>query len=774
MPRLAARGGLQSPLVWGTHLRVHFANRLLLLAFTVVAASAHAQPEPPETIDVIGTPLGSTLDADKIAANAQTATADDIRERGALDFADFMKRDLGSVFVNEAQSNPLQPDVQYRGFVGSPLLGLPQGLAVYQDGVRVNEPFGDTVSWALIPESAIDRAYLLPGANPLFGLNALGGAIAIETKNGRDYPGARAEVHGGSFGRFGAQVETGGTHADAVSYFVTGSYLEEDGWRDFSPTEATQFFGGLGWQAGDASIDASFTYVETDLIGNGPAPEALLEIDREAIFTRPDRTQNELVLLNLTATQPVNAALELTGNLYVRDSDIATLNGDDSNFAECVNDPGFICDEGEIALDESGAPIPADDELEGATVNRTRTHQSSMGFGFQAASAADLGGRDNQLVAGVAYDRNSVDFAASTELGALDATRLAVPGGVFLGEGFTDLDADTSNLGLFVSNVLSLTDAVALTASARYNRAELTLEDQLGEELSGEHKFERFNPALGITYAVTGAVTLYAGYSEANRAPSPVELTCADEDDPCRLPNAFLSDPPLEQVVAKTFELGVRGRWNDGRWHAGLFQTMSDDDIIFISAGALTNEGFFDNVGRTRRLGLELNADGTAGERVSWSGSYTYVDATFRTAFTVPSPNNPRAVDGEIAVEVGDRLPLVPEHLLKAGLRFAATENVTIGADLYASSSMHFRGDEGNVAEEVDGYALLNLRADYRLNDSTRLFLSIDNVLHSEYETFGVFGEADDVLGDDFDEPEFLGPGAPRALWVGVQFGVRN
>ena len=116
---------------------------------------------PIEVIEVIGTtPLGSELDADVIAANVQTATAEEMREQGALDLADFMRRSLGSVFVNEAQSNPLQPDVQYRGFVGSPLLGLPQGLAVYQDGVRSNEPFGDTVNWALIPESAIASVYL--------------------------------------------------------------------------------------------------------------------------------------------------------------------------------------------------------------------------------------------------------------------------------------------------------------------------------------------------------------------------------------------------------------------------------------------------------------------------------------------------------------------------------------------------------------------------------------------------------------------------------------
>ena len=220
-----------------------------------------------------------------------------------IELADFMRRNLESVFVNEAQSNPLQPDIQYRGFVGSPLLGLPQGLAVYQDGVRVNEPFGDTVSWALIPDSAIDTVYLMPGSNPLFGLNALGGAISIETKDGFSHPGTSAQVYAGSFSRLGVEAETGGSLNDRFGYFLTGAYLDEDGWRDHSPSEATQLFGNLSWKLERATIGASLTHVDTDLIGNGAAPEDLLEMDRSAIFTRPDQTENDLTLLNLTGAR---------------------------------------------------------------------------------------------------------------------------------------------------------------------------------------------------------------------------------------------------------------------------------------------------------------------------------------------------------------------------------------------------------------------------------------------------------------------------------------
>ena len=747
---------------------------LCLVAGLGAAAAAPAQPRSPvEVIEIVGvTPLGGDLDTDRIAANVQTASAAELRAQGALDLADFMKRSMGSVFVNEAQSNPLQPDVQYRGFVGSPLLGLPQGLAIYQDGVRSNEPFGDTVSWALIPESAIDSVYLVPGSNPLFGLNALGGAIAVRTKNGFDSDGTRAELTTGSFGRIELQAESGGSFDDELGYFVTASHFEEDGWRNYSPTEAQQIFGKLTSVGELARVDVSLTRIDTDLVGNGTAPEDLLEIDRAAIFTHPDHTENTLTMLGVNAEQTVSANITLRGNLYVRASDIDTLNGDDSDFEECENTPGFICEnEGdgeEIVRDENGLAVVADDELEGATVNRTSTEQDGTGFGLQADFAADLGGRANRFTIGATHDEADVLFGASSELGTLDETRQAVAGGVFVGEAFTGLESSTSSTSFYLSNLFTFGERTALTVSGRYNRTHVVLEDLLEDDLDGDHTFQRFNPAVGLTVG-SDALTFYASYSEANRAPSPVELTCADEDDPCRLPNAFVADPPLEQVVAKTLEAGVRGEWNDGRWHAGVFRTTNDDDILFVSAGALTNEGFFDNVGETRRDGFEANLLGSAGERLTWSLDYTYLDATFREDFVVMSPNHPEAVDGEIEVESGDRLPLIPEQLLKAGVRFAFTSVFTLGADLVASSGAYFRGDEGNILDTLDGYAVVNLRAEYRFGERASLFLAVDNLLDEKYETFGVFGEADEVLGDEFDAPFFVGPSAPRGAWLGVR-----
>jgi len=755
----------------------HVQSRLGLGALAVFVSQALvAQPssEPIEQIEVVGTtPLGALADADSIAANVQRATSEQLRERGALDLADFMRRSLGSVFVNEAQNNPLQPDLQYRGFVGSPLLGLPQGIAVYQDAVRINEPFGDTVNWALIPESAIDTVYVMPGSNPLFGLNALGGAIAIETKDGFTHPGTRAEAYTGSFSRLGMEAETGGSVNDRLAWFVTASRFDEDGWRDYSPSEATQFFGNIGWQSSRSKIELGLTYADTDLIGNGAAPVQLLAVDRSAIFTRPDQTQNELMLLSLKGEHAISDRLTLSGNVFRRSSDIATYNGDDSDFEECEDVAGFMCEEedGEEVLifDPDGSPIPASDAIEGATVNRTDTQQDAIGASLQAVWSTAIAGRESQLVVGAVYDESDIAFHASTELGALDSTRLAVPGGVFVGDSFTAMNADTQNLGLYFAAIVQLAERLSLTVAGRYNSTEITLVDRLGTALDGHHEFDRFNPAIGITYALTDTVTAYAGYSESNRAPSPVELTCADENDPCRLPNAFVADPPLEQVVAKTFEAGVRGAGERLAWHAGVFATTNHDDILFISAGALTNQGFFDNVGRTRRLGLELDASGKLGERFSWFANYTWLDATFRNSFFVPSHHHPLAVDGEILVERGDALPLIPSRLLKAGFSAEVAPRLTVGADVLASGSMHLRGDEGNLLDKVDGYTIGTFRAEYTVNDNTRVFARVENVLDSDYETFGVLGEADEVLGDEYDDPRFFSPGAPRAAWVGIR-----
>lgn len=734
-----------------------------------------AQRKTIETVVVVGvTPLPDRgVPIELVPANVTFFSAADIDRLHPLDLTQYLNRAAGSVSINEAQDNPLQPDVQFRGFTASPLLGLPQGVVLYQDGVRINEPFGDTVNWALVPESAIATVTLTPGSNPTFGLNALGGALAVTTKDGFTYPGAHAEVEGGSFSRIQGQAEVGGKASDTVGYYVMGSYFNEDGWRDFSPSRAKQLFGDLSYRTDQASLGLSATYADTKLIGNGPSPVQLLEEDRRAIFTRPDQTENNMTMLNLSGSYQLGAVWRVRGVAYYRHSKIDTLNGDDSPFEECEEEDleGLLCEEdGEPVLDRAGELVAFTPEVSGGTLNRSSTDQTGDGLSLQLGADSSIGGRANHFILGAAYDHSDVDFDSSTELGALDDTRAAVSSGIFAAEADVGLKTKTESYGVFFTDTFEVTSEFSINLAGRYNSVDIRLNDQLGEELNGHHKFSRFNPSGGFTYRPWSELQFYASVGEASRAPSPIELTCADPDAPCRLPNAFLSDPPLEQVVSRSVEVGTRGDLDKTHWHLGAFRSTNHDDIIFISSGRLTNEGFFANIGRTRREGIELNLSGTAlRERLVWFANYTVQRATFEEDFTVASGNNPEAIDDEIPVQSGDHIPSIPEQILKLGIDYAFARHWSAGADLNYASSQYLRGDEGNLTPQIGGYAVLNLRAAFAPNEHFRVYVTVNNVFDRDYETFGAFGEADDVLGDDFDNPRFLSPGAPRAAWLGVR-----
>jgi iron complex outermembrane recepter protein len=727
-----------------------------------------------EEITVFSTPLGGLeLPMDRVPGNVQSATGEQLDGVRRAGLAQFLDQRIGSVFMNEAQSNPLQPDVQFRGFVASPLLGQPQGIAVYQNGVRINDPFGDIVQWALVPEGAIARVDLIPGSNPVFGLNALGGALSLRTKTGFTDPGTEAEAMYGSFDRRIAKIESGGEFADGLSYYGNVRYLEENGWREHSPSEALHIFGDVGWRKEASSANLNLTRVETDLIGNGPAPVQLLELDREAIYTHPDRTQNSLTFITLQGNHRFNPQFELQGVAYSRRSDIDSMNGDESPFEACEFDAEFVCDEdGELAHDMQGDMIEFDDAVDGATLNRGFTEQETYGLSAQTGITTSFARRDNRLIFGASYDRSRVKFNSSTELASFDDSRGAIGSGIRVDDPRVDLETRVENVSLFLTDTFAITPRLDLTVAGRYNDTHIELTDQIGTALNGDHEFNRLNGAAGITYRPHRDVSLYASYSESNRAPSPVELTCADENDPCALPNAFLSDPPLEQVIARTSEIGARGSWRSIRWHAGVFRTGNENDILFVSAGALTNHGFFENVGDTRRQGVELNLNGKLG-RVAWYASYTQLQAEFRESFRVMSPNNPESVDGEIEVISGARIPSIPEQTLKAGATISLTPNLSADVDLAYQSDQFFRGDEANLTAPLPGYTVLNVALRWIAGDNLTLFAQVENLLDREYESFGLYGAADEVLGDDgFDDPRFVSPAPPRSASVGFKWSL--
>lgn len=822
-----------------------------LRAISVIAGVAvlspvlPAQHEDAESIDeiiVTVTPVGGAtgLNKEKIPYNVESAFSDDIESLQSLHLADFLNRSMGSVSINDAQNNPLQPDISYRGFTASPLLGLAQGLAVYQNGVRINEPLGDTVNWDLLPETAVHSIHLVGGANPLFGLNTLGGALSVKMKDGFDSPGHHLTLRAGSFGRAIVSAESGGS-SNGFAWYGNVHRFNEDGWRDASPSDATNFYGSLGWKDERSSVNVNGQYGASDLTGNGPLPVELLQADRDAIFTAPDITENSMYMLSLDGSHRLTDDIVLSGNVFHRRNETDSFNGDASEFAVCrlgASDALLeglegddleelslahedVCDgqfanaaelerfldntalgmgeDPEIDIDDISADLSGTGVLSASAINNRSTRlQRSHGSDAQLGFSNDLLGRGNQLIVGSAWFGGESSFDSVLELANFDPVTRSTAGlgtGTFIDDAATSIKTDTATWSLYLTNTIDVSESWSLTMSGRFNYTEIELEDQSGErpELSGKHKFSRFNPAIGLTWQVNRDLNLYGGYSESSRAPTPVELACNDRifelaaanaalegEDPddvdfeCRLPNAFLADPPLEQVVARSFELGARWNFENLDMHLGLFHTTNHDDIIFQTTGRAT--GLFANVEETRRLGFESGFDGNW-HNLDWFLAYSYIQATFEAPFEALSPNHPFAGDEDtIRVQAGDRIPGVPDHRLKFGGEYPFSESFSAGVDVLYNSGQPVRGDESGQLEKTGAFAVVNLRGQYRLNDHLVFFATVNNLLDAEYETFGLIGEepgeVDLPAFSEFANPRFVGPGAPRAGFVGMKLSL--
>ena len=763
---------------------------LLAIAISAAFAPAFAAENvvTTATVEVVGTTPLSGIGVPRLHLPANVQSLDDRRldEIESQNIAEQLVRQVPAVTMNEVTGNPYQADINYRGFTASPLLGTPQGLSVFVDGVRINEPFGDTVNWDLIPNSAIAGIDLIPGSNPAFGLNTLGGALAMRTKSGFSHPGGKIEFSGGSFNRTNTELEYGGNNG-TFGWYGAGDWFREDGWRDHSPSDVKQFFGKLSFRNAAGEADLTLTKARSRLIGNGLLPQSMLAQRREAIFTHPDETRNDLTQLALNGKLWLSDTQSLSGSVYHRRTKTRTLNGD-------MNDEYEDDYENWIT---GGSVGPAPDET-GAN-NRTRTSQRGTGV----AAQWNFSGKQHQLAVGASYDQARIHFQQTQELGELDASR-----------GVTDLQAlsiqnqikgKTSTASLFVTDTWSLQPNLHLTASARYNLSHVTTFDELDRtapNLDGDHKYRKLNPAIGLSWQIVPALNAYAGFSQGNRVPTPIELGCADPANPCTLPNSMAADPYLKQVVARTLEAGLRGKLaGDTHWNAGVFRTMSSDDILFV--GTSTSAGYFTNYGKTLRQGLELGLNGNI-QRVDWYANYSWLQATFRSDACILAENNSTrgtaaectggGQDDEIFVKKGNHIPGLPKHSLKLGLAWRATDWLRIGGDVQAFSGQYVRGNENNQHQSgnatdalgstrtfdgsgrIPGYAILNLNAEARLGGGWQLFAKVNNVFDKHYATAGALAENPFVGGsfqanpNDWRRETFVAPGAPRSGWIGVRY----
>jgi outer membrane receptor protein involved in Fe transport len=763
-------------------------QRILAIAIAFWPAAAIAGAIETPAVEVVGmSPVkGLEQPRNEIPANIQSLDARSLRERTERSLPELLGNRVPSVTVNEIQGNPFQADVNYRGFSASPLLGTPQGLSVYQDGVRINEPFGDTVNWDLIPRAAISAIDLIPGSNPLFGLNTLGGALSIHTKNGMTDSGAVLTAHAGSFGRRSIEAELGGKQGRHGIY-LAGTAFRETGWRDFSPSKVDQMFGKLSHRSAALEIDLSYTHADTDLVGNGLLPESMLHARRESIFTKPDNTRNRLGLLALNAGYWLDDRARLSATLYHRRNRTLTLNGDaNDDFEGSVND-GAGGANGGLGFDN-----------ETAANNRTRNTQRSWGGALQWSRLDD----DNHVAFGATLDQSRSSFRQTVETGIFDADR-GVTGGT--GEILeTQLAGRTRSWSLFATDTYKPWADLAITTSLRYNRSRVTTRDEVtlaAPNLDGDYVYSKLNPSLGATWSMTPAVSLYATAGQGNRAPSPIELGCADRANPCSLPNAMQADPFLKQVVTRTLEAGMRGHSGDLKWNAAVFTADNRDDILFV--GTSTSRGYFTNFGRTRRQGAELGASGRFGP-FDLRADYSYVKATYRSSACLLAENNstrgrsPECTaggqDDEVLVRAGHRLPGIPAHSLKFGAEIALGPDWRVDADFQAYSRQFARGNENNAhragvatdavgntrafqgSGEVPGHAVLNLGARVRLDRRLEAFARLNNVFDKHYATAGALAEnpfnaagAFLANSDNWSRETYYAPGAPRSFFVGIR-----
>ena len=798
----------------------------VLSALLLVPASvAWPQTTPPAyRVEVIETtPLpGMDLPLEAIPAPVQTALERDITASGALDLPDFLNRRLANVFINEIQGNPFQPDVNYRGYTASPLLGTPQGLSVYMDGVRLNQPFGDVVSWDLIPRVAIASTTLMPGSNPLFGLNTLGGALAVQTKDGRGTPGTTMQVIGGTYGRRAVEFEHGGSATNGVNWYLAGNLFHDSGWRASSPSDVRQIFTKIGWQDAKTELHVTGAYADNVLTGNGLQEQRLLAADYASVYTTPDTTNNRATFVNVTARHSVTNQMSLSIGGYFRDIRTSTLNGD-------VNENSL--DQSVYAAGENAANTPfpfercltevaqRDEPGERCTglVNRTGTTQNNYGLSGQMNVRHGRGTVRNQFTAGGAFDRSTVAFAQTTQLGYVNADRGITPVNAFA-DGITggtvdgipldnrvDLTGVIRTASAFATNTMSIAEIWHVTLSGRFNQTTVVNRDGLAPlagpgSLSGDHTFSRFNPSAGVTVSPSRTVNLYVSYSEGSRAPTSIELGCADPSSPCKLPNSLTGDPPLDQVVTRTWEGGARGGNGRVNWNAGVFRGTNANDLLFVAA-TQSGFGYFRNFGETRRQGIELGASVHAGRATAGAG-YSLTDATYQSDDTVDGSSNSandaaaagrRGLAGSIAIHAGDRIPLVPRHTLKMYADVQAAARLSLDLDVISASNSLARGNE-NGAHQPDGtsylgpgsspgYAVVGAGARYVLTRRLQLVARVNNVFNRQYYSAAQLGPAGftgaglfaarplPAIGEEFPvvRSTFYAPGAPTTFWVGAR-----
>lgn len=729
-----------------------------------------AQTLTTPSVDVIGvTPvMGTGVDRDTVPSSVQSLSAGDMQKGQSTTIEDALNRRLGSISTSDYNGNPLQAGMSFRGFNASPVVGDPQGLAVYQGGMRVNESFGDTVNWDLIPVFAIHQMDVLPGSNPVFGLNALGGAISMGMKNGFNTKGTTIDLSGGTYGREKLTAETAMSSGE-WGFYTGASGLNDYGWRARSPSRVAQNYTDIVRRTENSEVGIGVTLGASYLSNFGGVPDELRSLSRTAYFTGPDNQRNSVAAVDLRGSHDITDDLSLQGTAYFRHLRIAVTNGNTSNNQACG---AVLCDANNNQLfDRNGNSINAANTY---VINDTLTLTDSYGTSLQVTQTGTIAGRPNLAIAGVAFDAGDTRYMSEQLAGQLDGDRLVQSSGQVIGGkgNYVGFVSRNRYMGLYGTDSLTVLPGVTATIAARYNTAHIEMRDQYGTALTANHNYDRLNPSAGVTWKVLSATTVFANYSEANRVPTPAELSCADPNQPCYVPNGFQADPSLGQVTSRSWEGGVRGELDigafNGHWSTTGFHTTNSNDIYFVADSNIAGSGYFRNIGETQRNGFEGNVDGKIGKATLFA-SYTLLRATFESPMTIGSRSPAASGNQQIYVTPGKVMPGIPLHSLKFGGSYQICPDFSLGGDTIIKSGVFLRGDENNTQAPTNAYAVVNLDANWMATEWMSLYVRVNNLFNQKYETAGQYGDGSAVFANYSANDRFLSSGMPFNAWIGTR-----
>jgi outer membrane receptor protein involved in Fe transport len=817
-----------------------------LASVAIVPVCARASDAPPPQIVVTAPISGSTAVLADSPVNAQVLSGDALNQQDHANLADLLGANLGSIALSNGTGSPYQSDVSYRGFQATSLLGSPTGLSVWLDGVRMNEPFGAVVNWDLIPLNAISAVEVLPGSNPLFGLNTLGGALVLTTRNGADNGGFSVMAQAGSFARRNPQAAAGGTLADrTIDWLLAANYDDQDGYRWYTHTRVSQAYAKLRWHGTASNAELGVIWADSLLNGTQGLPLSLLGMPQMA-YTWPDNTSNNQLIINVKGDTRLALALKLSGNLYYRRSDSQGSNSNASLGADCdgatydcsalapggtardldTTNPFMAGTAAQAGFAAYTGALPLHDFTSGVNTTLVQSALGQHTYGGNMLLDWDLsrGSLAHDLALGGSFETSSIGYGQNTGLADLvNYQTVPMPWNYrygsdtgFRGNPLINSVAITSHntaFDVFVRDTIRPTPRLSLTAALGYEDTRLSLAgnsttflDPGGsytwtgndgrsyynpayvgasswnaasgmlavaavpdggvagpqvDPVNGAHRYHRFNPSIGLAWNPREDLGLFANYSEAMRAPTAIELACADPATPCSLPTGFNGDPDLKAVVARSVEIGARGTIGKRvGWNAALYRTLVANDIQFIYDPS--GLGYFANLGRTERQGFELGAHGDF-DRVHLAASYGYVAATYRDSF----------VDAEGAdVAPGSRITGIPAQSFKLRGTFRPAGAVLLGANLIMVSGQYAHGDEANRDVAVPGYTLVNLDIHVTPAPRVELFATVTNLFDVHYATFGVMGN-NLYTGND---EQFRTPAPGRAVLGGMRyrFGQRH